>query len=96
MVLRGATSQWKRSRGDRRPIGPASAPPAQISGMLARLVRTASRSTVAVQRQQARLVQLDARRQEIELRAGHDHARIDELLALDARHYAHDRVVIRA
>ena len=34
MVLRRAISQWNRSRCDRRPIGPAAAPPAQTAGML--------------------------------------------------------------
>lgn len=36
IVLRGDTSQWKRSLCDSCPIGPACSPPAQIAGMVAR------------------------------------------------------------
>ena len=46
-ALRGATSQWKRSRGERRPIAPASGPPLQMTGIAARCLRIASRSSVA-------------------------------------------------
>ena len=42
------------------------------------------------------LVELDARAEEVVRRARQDHARVDELAALHARHDAHDRVVIRA
>src|SRR5437870_9635707 len=45
IVRRGATSQWKRSRCDRPPIEPASAPPAQTCGMAARCPSTSARST---------------------------------------------------
>src|SRR5262245_61843431 len=40
VVLRGATSQRKRSPGESWPIGPAGAPPAQMVGMAARWSRT--------------------------------------------------------
>src|SRR5665213_578857 len=36
IVLRGAVSQWKRSRGGSFPIGPLSIPPAQIAANAAR------------------------------------------------------------
>src|SRR4051812_18401909 len=53
MVLRGATSQWKRSRRERRAMGPASGEPAQILGMAWRCWRTRSTS-VAGQRARRR------------------------------------------
>ena len=39
-MLRGDASHRKRSRDGNAPIGPASMPPAQITGMLARAART--------------------------------------------------------
>jgi hypothetical protein len=45
-VLRGATSQSKRSRADRWRSGPAAAPPAQMAGSVPSVARMASRSTV--------------------------------------------------
>src|SRR6185312_1585500 len=44
IVLRGATSQWKRSRRESRAMGPASGLPAQILGIASRCCRTSSRS----------------------------------------------------
>jgi len=51
---------------------------------------------VRVERLEPRLVDLDARLEEALQRARHDHADVHEFLALDARHDAHHRVVIRA
>src|ERR1051326_2485545 len=45
IVLRGATSQWKRWRCERLPIGPASAPPAQTFGITPRWPSTTATST---------------------------------------------------
>ena len=42
IVLRGDTSQRKRPRAGRAPIGPASSPPRQITGIVARLALIAS------------------------------------------------------
>src|SRR5579884_1624017 len=44
IVLRGAVSQWKRSRAESLAIGPASASPAQIFGIASRCRRASSRS----------------------------------------------------
>src|SRR6185295_18443418 len=48
-----------------------------------------------VERDEPLLVELDSREQEIARRARHDHAHVHELRALDLRHHAHYRVVIR-
>jgi len=45
LALRGATSQWKRSRADRLPSAPAAGPPAQITGIAASAARMPGRST---------------------------------------------------
>ena len=45
MVLPGETSQWKRSAGFRRAIGPASGSPAAMRGMASRWRCTSSTST---------------------------------------------------
>ena len=96
LVLRGATSQSKRSRSDSRPIGPAASPPAHTSRNRLQRARIDSRSGRGVEREHARLVELDQCLQEALVRAGDDHAGVDELAAVDVRHHPHDRVVIRA
>ncbi len=50
----------------------------------------------AVQRQQARFIELDARFEITTRGAGHDDASVDELLAVHTRDHADHRVVIRA
>ena len=95
IVLRGETSQWKRLRCGSAPIGPASAPPRQTARDRRRDWRAiASRSSVGSSAQQPRLVELDARLEEVACRARQDHADVDQLAALDARHDADDRVVV--
>jgi len=44
IVLRGDTSHRNRPRGGSSPIGPASAPPRQTAGIVARFARIVSRS----------------------------------------------------
>jgi len=39
LVLRGATSQWKRSRVESAPNAPAAGPPLQMTGIAARPAR---------------------------------------------------------
>ena len=96
MVLRGATSQWKRSRGDSRPIGPAPvAAGADRRRSPPGAARIASRSAPGSSASSAGLVELDPRLEEAGACAGDDHADVDELAALDARHHADDGVVIR-
>ena len=96
IVLRGATSQSKRSRLDSLPIGPAPSPPAQMMEMLREVPPHRVEVHGRIEHAHARLVELDARLEEILLLAPHDDAGIDELLALDARHDADHRIVIRA
>ena len=70
LVLRGATSQSKRSRSDRRPIGPAASPPAHTAGIACSAVRIDSMSTVASSARMRGFVKLDQRLQEALRRAG--------------------------
>ena len=73
-----------------------SAPPRRSRGIDARCARIVVEVERRVERRDARRVELDARLEEVARRARHDHADVDELLALDARHDADHRVVIRA
>ena len=64
IVLRGATSQWKRSRQGELPDRPGAGPPAQMRGMAAGAAATASRSSAGRARASRAVVQLDARAEE--------------------------------
>ena len=94
IVLRGDTSQRKRPRGGSSPIGPASAPPRQTAGIVARLARIVSRSIDGSSAsRRARSSSMRASRK-VGIRARQDHADVDLLAPLDARHDADDRVVV--
>ena len=47
-----------------------------------------------IERQQARLIGLDAGPEKLQIRARENHADVDHLATLDARHDADDRVVV--
>jgi len=46
LVLRGATSQWNRSRTESAPNAPAPGPPAQMTGIAARPARMPAMSAL--------------------------------------------------
>ena len=95
MVLRGAISQWKRSAGGSAATGPPVA--ARRRRWRRRSpggARRAATSSIRRQRQQPRRVELDARVQVAALAREEDHADVEALAPLDARHDADDRVAI--
>ena len=96
IVLRGATSQWKRSRSGSLPDRAGGGAAAHTAAIAASAARIALRSSVRIERAQARLVDREARGEEALGVRRDDRADVDELAALDARHDADDRVVIRA
>ena len=93
-ALRGATSQWKRSRADSLASEPAPALPAQTASIAAEGGADRVDVGAGIERQDAGRVELDPRLERIGGVAGDDHADVDELAALDARHHPDDGVVI--
>ena len=95
IVLRGATSQWKRPRCGSSPIGPASGPPRQTAGIV---VEVRAHRVEIERRDRARssAASSSSMRASRKSSAGarQDHADVDQLAALDARHDADDRVVV--
>ena len=96
IVLDGETSQWKRSEGSRRAIGPALGIARRDPGQRLRCASTAAGVGVRGQRAQARLVERDPRRQEAPRAAVQHDAGVEALPALHARHDPQDRVLERA
>lgn len=95
-VLRGATSQWKRSFMESWPMGPASGPPAQIRGMADRCSRIKVHVRVRRERTKPRLVQLDAGGEQVPGEAVEENSGVDELRAVHPRHHAEHGVIKRA
>ena len=96
IVLRGATSQSKRSRFESLPIGPAVLSAGADDGEAGQVPPHGIEVRRCVERAQPRFIELDARFEEILLLAPQDDACVEELLPLHARHDADHRVVIRA
>ena len=93
IVLDGDTSQWNRSAGSSRAIGPADASPAAIRSIASRCERTVARSrsgaTAATRASSSSIL-----RAEIALPpAEQDHPDVELLAALDARHDPDHRVL---
>ena len=60
LVLRGATSQWKRSRSGMRPIGPAAAPPSHTAAIAVERAAEGAQVEVGVEREEPGLVDVEA------------------------------------
>ena len=93
IVLAGETSQWNRSAGSNRAIGPAAGSPAAIRSIASRCERTVARSRSGATAASPRLVELDPRPEVAPRPAQQDHADVELLAALDARHDADHRVL---
>jgi len=88
-----AVSQWKRSDGDSRAIGPPAALPSQIATKRVHMALRYYQVEVRCEGAQPWAVEFDAGRQEADGAREEDHADIDEP-PLDARHDADDGVAI--
>ncbi len=95
MVLRGAVSQWKRSRCDSLAIGPAGGVAETYPGNGGKVLADQIGVDFRPQGHEAVAVKVNAGVEVALLQAEDDHAGIDELLPLHARHDAQDGVIKR-
>ena len=94
IVLRGATSQWKRSRADSLPISPAAVSAGANGGNALQHASDELQIHPRIDGEQRLLVEFDGRQQNALDVARQNDAGIHELAAFDARYHPNDRVVI--